>query len=89
MYKVNHEWSEEYKNMRKSLTDQIKKFGEEKGALERQIAKLDADLAEDENATGQLIKKLKNVNAVLTQDKMVCLEIDTLKLTLIDTIFSS
>lgn len=75
--------------MRKSLTDQIKKFGEEKGALERQIAKLDADLAEDENATGQLIKKLKNVNAVLTQDKMVCLEIDTLKLTLIDTIFSS
>eukprot|EP00800_Vazella_pourtalesii_P016310 TRINITY_DN465_c0_g1_i2.p1 TRINITY_DN465_c0_g1~~TRINITY_DN465_c0_g1_i2.p1 ORF type:complete len:463 (-),score=126.36 TRINITY_DN465_c0_g1_i2:242-1630(-) len=71
LYKVNHEWSEEYKNMRKSLTDQIKKFGEEKGALERQIAKLDADLAEDENATGQLIKKLKNVNAVLTQDKML------------------
>ena len=58
--------------MRKSLTDQIKKFGDEKGALERQIAKLDTELAEDENASGQLIKKLKNANAILGQDKMVC-----------------
>lgn len=69
LYKVNHEWSEEYKNMRKSLTDQIKKVEGEKDALERQIAKLDADLNENDSATEQLIRKLKSSNAILTQEK--------------------
>ena len=57
--------------MRKSLTDQIKKVEGEKDALERQIAKLDADLNENDSATEQLIRKLKSSNAILTQEKEV------------------
>ena len=57
------------------MTDQIKHLEGEKNALERQIAKLDGDLTENDQATDQLIKKLKSSNLMLTQDKQVCLNI--------------
>ena len=53
------------------MTDQIKQLEGEKNALERQIAKLDGDLNENDQATDQLIKKLKTTNMMLTQDKQV------------------
>ncbi|WP_411023296.1 hypothetical protein, partial [Salmonella sp. s51228] len=57
LYKVNHEWSEQYKDVRKAMTDRIKTLEAEKEALTKQIAKLDSENQEQETSIENAMRK--------------------------------